>query len=684
MGAACHSTANEAESALEEVVVSASLMESDPLHTSITLVDEGRMAARNAQHLEDILSAAVNVSFASGASRGRFFQIRGIGERSQFVEPINASVAMLLDGIDLTGIGGAGLLFDLEQVEVLRGPQGTLFGANALAGLINLQPSRADSGAIQELSAGIENYKGRQLGLRLGGALTPTLSGRVSAQTFQSDGYIENTWLGREDTNGRDETQLRIHSVWEQDAHAVEALWQHLDIDNGYDAFSLDNTRQTLSDEPGRDALRLNAGSLAWRWRGEALQTSLQLSGADSDTQYRYDEDWSYIGIAPGWEYSSVDDYRRDRRMNSLEGRVQPADNSSLRWVAGFYLRDENEDLTRDYTYLPAPFASRLDTRTEAAFAQLDGELANSWAAFAGLRIERRESDYRDSEAVSEAFSDSYWSGKAGIRWTLNDEHRLFATLARGVRAGGVNAGLLSSLDALPEAAQPSLTPLGFFDEESLLSIEAGWQWQTTAYRSTVTLFTMDRRDQQARGSVVVPRDDGSTAFIDYTDNAAKGVNQGLEWQGWWQPIAELDIDAAVGLLDASFDEYTTAVGEDLSGRDQPQAPNWQYALSARYQFTTNIAAFVEATGSDSYFFSDRHSLRSPERHLLNANIEWRGDRVTIRLWGRNLTDRTTFVRGFGTFGNDPRKFYELEPYVQYGEPRVYGVTVSYDFMGDI
>jgi outer membrane receptor protein involved in Fe transport len=106
-----------------------------------------------------VITLAPNVTASSGASRSRFFQIRGIGERSQFVEPVNPSVGILLDGIDLSGAGGALTLFDVRQIEVLRGPQGTLMGANALAGLIAVQSNGTDSGA-RDISVGIES-KGR-------------------------------------------------------------------------------------------------------------------------------------------------------------------------------------------------------------------------------------------------------------------------------------------------------------------------------------------------------------------------------------------------------------------------------------------------------------------------------------------------------------------------------------------
>lgn len=101
---------------------------------SATVIDAETIDQREAGHLDQILNLAPNVNFSSGASRGRFFQIRGIGERSQFVEPMNPSVGLLVDGIDMSGIGGAATTLDIEQIEILRGPQGTLLGANAWPG----------------------------------------------------------------------------------------------------------------------------------------------------------------------------------------------------------------------------------------------------------------------------------------------------------------------------------------------------------------------------------------------------------------------------------------------------------------------------------------------------------------------------------------------------------------------
>ena len=121
---------------IDEIIVSADFRDSKLLNTaaSVSVLDSRTIDRRQARHLDQLLNLAPNVNFSSGASRGRFIQIRCIGERSQFIEPLNPSVGTLVDGIDFTGIAGAATTMDIQQVEILRGPQGTLYGANALAG----------------------------------------------------------------------------------------------------------------------------------------------------------------------------------------------------------------------------------------------------------------------------------------------------------------------------------------------------------------------------------------------------------------------------------------------------------------------------------------------------------------------------------------------------------------------
>ena len=118
--------------AIERIVVTSDFSQRSPdnLASSVAIVSEQLLNVRQAEHLEDIIGIVPNLNFSSGASRGKFVQIRGIGERSLFAEPINASVALVVDEINFSGLGGLGALFDVQQVEVLSGPQSTGFGAS--------------------------------------------------------------------------------------------------------------------------------------------------------------------------------------------------------------------------------------------------------------------------------------------------------------------------------------------------------------------------------------------------------------------------------------------------------------------------------------------------------------------------------------------------------------------------
>lgn len=658
---------------MEEVVVTAEFrpITSAELPGSVSVLDP-QANGDVVNHLDELLSRAANVNLTSGASRARFIQIRGIGERSQFVEPLNPSVGLLVDGVDLSGIGAAATLFDVQQVEVLRGPQGTLYGANALAGLINVvTPEASDvlSGFLQ-LDAG--NYDARGVGAVISGPLGDEMGFRLSARQYQDDGFISNAYLNRDNTHARDERSLRgkIQGSW---AHGGD--WQiaagRIDVANGYDAFSLDNNRTTRSDEPGRDAQKTSY--LAWnanRPLSATVHGEVAVGWVDSDIAYGYDEDWTYAGFHPHG-YSSTDLYLRDVETFTADFRLLSAadvseSNGGMDWVIGLYLFSKDVALIRDYSFADALLSTDYGVDRAALYGEVAAQLNPSWRLTVGLRSEQHESDYEDSLGVVFAPTDDLIGGRVSLEYALASSHMLYASLTRGYKAGGFNTD--GSLDA----------DLRLFDSETLWNLELGFKATMLDDRlaMSLALFRMQRRDVQIATSVTRLRGDGSAEFISYTGNGAKGFNQGLEAEALFQATPRLQLTASLGLLDTEFDDYVNGAGENLDGRDQAQAPSYQFYLAGDYQMSQGLRLNVNLEGKDEYYFSDGHGEKSPSYALLNASLTYEATAWEASLWGRNLGDKDYFVRGF-SFPNDPRDGYTRTRWTQLGAPRQFGLSVK-------
>jgi outer membrane receptor protein involved in Fe transport len=220
---------------------------------------------------------------------------------------------------------------------------------------------------------------------------------------------------------------------------------------------------------------------------------------------------------------------------------------------------------------------------------------------------------------------------------------------------------------------------LAFFDEEALYNFEIGHKGQFLEGRlqSAMTLFYMDRADQQVRGSLVIPRGDGTSAFIDFTDNAASGYNLGLEWELRAIASESLEVYVNTGLLRARFSDYINADGDDLDGREQAHAPSYQFAMGINWRPSDNWEAELQWEGRDAFYFSDRHEERSDAFSLVHLRVAYQREDWELAFWGRNLLDEDYFIRGFGSFGNDPRKGYIVEPYRQFADPRQLGVSLE-------
>ncbi|MDP6377005.1 MAG: TonB-dependent receptor plug domain-containing protein [Pseudomonadales bacterium] len=676
-----HSVLAQADTIIEEIVVTGELRESALASTpsSVSVLQPGDRRQTAVQQIEQVLGWAPNVNYASGASRARFFQIRGIGERGQFVEPLNSSVGLLLDGVDMSGIGTAATMFDVAQVEVFRGPQGTLYGANALAGLINVvsnAPTTEFEASIQ-LDAG--DYGARGLGAVVSGPLSEQVRFRLGAQLYQDDGFMDNIHLGRDDTNDHDELTVRGRLDWEAGGSALWSIFAgHVDIDNGYDAFSLDNNRKTRSDQPGSDVQETTYASVKLDWGfSRAVRFEGSLAWATSDIDYGYDEDWTFVGFHP-WEYSSTDRYLRERDTTTLDVRWLSEPGRGIfggdtEWVAGVFALRQDVDLSRRYTYA-ADYDSEFEMTRIAAYGQLTIPVFESARLIVGLRAERHSSEFDSRSATGETVSfdpdDDLYGGRLVLEWDTSAGHLVYGGVTRGYKAGGFNTdGTLEPTRQL-------------FDPENTWNFEAGYKgsWVDDRLVGRAAVFVMLRDDMQIDTShtVPIPGVPGAVEFVEYQDNAAEGLNYGAELELEYAPGDRTRLFASVGLLEAELEDYINGSGEDLDGRDQAHAPGYTFFAGIEFDITDRWFARLEVEGKDEFYFSNSHQTHSQRYELINAVVGYEADRWNARVWGRNLGDEDYFVRGFG-FGNDPRDGYVFHGYTQLGEPRQFGVSISID-----
>ena len=704
-------TASSAENPdIETIVVTADFRQADLMQipSAITVVGDDDIQNRSADHLESILSLAPNVNFASGSSRARFFQIRGIGERSQFIDPVNPSVGLIIDGIDMTGLGGAATLFDIEQVEILRGPQGTAFGANALAGAINIKSKQPTKETEGYLSAKLGNYNTQGLGGAISGSLTDDVQARFAINQTKTDGYMNNIHLNRKDTNNIDEIVARAQLNWQiNDENEMHFSAFKTDINNGYDAFSLDNNRNTYSNKPGKDEQDTTALSIKLLSKlSSAINLELSISGSHNKSIYGYDEDWAYgeydentgncdTSLGPcldestdpegAWGYSTEDYYYRENNRKSvdvraLSGATGKILNNTTDWVIGATNWSRDESLDRQYTDTTKNVNNQLRITSSAIYSELNTNINADSNITYGLRAEKWSYDFSDSNNIKQSNSEELFGGKITLESLLANEHLGFITIAKGYKAGGINSNKILTKQQRT------------YETETNYTIETGLKSSTLEenLNTQVTAFYILREDQQVKQSFGYLKD-GKPSFKDYIANAAEGENYGLELEAnyklnknteWAANIGHLKTkfkDFSFLAIDPSDDTQTTTINKD--GRPQAHAPEWSFTTKLT-TIANNWKLTFEAEGKEAFYFSDSHDVKSSAFVLLNTQIEYTEQNLKIALNIQNIADKDYTNRGFwfGAYGNDPRKDYAPEPYTQLGNPRLITLSARYDF----
>jgi iron complex outermembrane receptor protein len=648
-------TADFRERTLAEVPFSVSVMGAEFIHETAV------------QHFEELVNIVPNMNWSGDGHRARYFQIRGVGELEQYQGAPNPSIGFLVDDIDFSGIGTIATLFDIESVEVLRGPQGSRYGANALGGLIYMRSVAASAERNGRLSLSIGDDNTSSIGVAASGSLNDaeTTVFRFSAQHHESNGFRDNTFLNRKDSNGRDETtlrgRLRFASTERLEAN-VSVLYAK--INNGYDAFSLDNTYTMLSDKPGRDAQESLGASLRldWGMQGDLMFSSIT-AFADSNIDFSFDADWGNDDSWVPFTYDFVSVSDRVRKTISQEFRI-----GSDQWLIGFYalnLIDDVVTVSLGEYFDPInnwsdsvndSFGSNYEASNVALFGQYDHDLTDTTKLSSGLRIEYRSTEYADTAGLLAGPAETMWGGELSLSRELRDSVDVYASVSKGYKAGGFNLGLV------PPGRRD-------FDTENMVTIEAGIKSRLQDGRLQVNaaIFHNRRNDQQVRTSVqLVPGDPAS--FVFFTDNVGEGEALGFETEVRWIAADDWEFYGTVGLIDATLE----------SGREMAHAPTFTFAAGIAYRNPNGFYARLDATAKDAFYFDVSHDTKSEPFELLNARVGYEGESWLVSLWARNLFDKNYAVRGF-YFGNEPPDFPNTL-YTRLGDPRQIGITIEKRF----
>ena len=672
---------------VEEIIIKADWREA-PItdgDTSTFVLSGNEIKAQPIKHFENLSYLVPNLNFAASDSRARYFQIRGIGERSGYLGTPNSSVGFLIDDVDYSGQGGIATLFDVDQVEVIRGPQASRIGANALAGLIYIKTKEPTEEFEASSEINLGSYNTQSAGIALGGPVTKNkeVKFRFVVRQDQSDGFRKNLFLNKSDTSSKDELTLRLKIDFElSETSNSKLLLSSVDMDDPADIWTIDNSLNTLSDRPGMDSQKTD--TLGYKYFKKFDQFELQSFTSTTDTfvVFSYDADWGNSESHAPYTYDYFSETLRDRQSFNQEFRlVSNSNNLPFSWVLGttFLSLDETNDRQDDGIYGDPsdPFgpyesltisSSDYSSNNLSFFGNIDYELAKDLVISLGVRAEEWKAKYSDTNNENFNLSNDMFGGKVSVSYLMESIGNAYLSYAKGYKQGGFNVGLglLGQVD--PNELE--------YDPEYLRNYELGINSKISDFTDlSFNIFYSQREDQQVLISTQVDPNDPNT-FVYLTQNAAEGLNYGFEGSFDTQLNDALSLFLNLGYLETEIKNWASR--PDIEGREQAHAPKYSFSAGAEYYFQENTSFEINFIGKSGFYYSDSHNNKSDSYVLTNAALRHSVDNWVIDLWVQNLFDEYYSTRGF-FFGNEAPDFTDTL-YRRHGDPRHFGLSVRYDF----
>jgi iron complex outermembrane receptor protein len=705
-----------AAAVLEEVVVTAQKRTQDlqQIGISISVLSAQDLDELMVWRSEDVAAYMPNVSVKNVYGNSfPIITIRGVGFNI-FQSNQSSAAAIHVDEVYLGSPALLGFsLFDVARVEVLKGPQGTLYGRNTTAGNINYVTERPaeEFEARAKLSYG--RFDETRTEMVLNGALAPTVNGRLSGLYHYGDGWIDNELADRHGA-GANILALRGQLDWAPSEDLDLLLRVHGGRDHSKISYykptgtlcppGVAPNRTTCTDflgysDPDSDPWTVHSNltgrydnpaygaSLTFDWRGEAATLTSITAYDHFDRRYRDDLDSSPNTVAE-------QNYDESFHQFSQELRLAAPAEAALQWIGGAYFAEDRIELFRDADIsdisgllgAPPPFVflMNVDQKTQAGalFGQIEWPFAQRWSLTAGARWtrEQKQFDY-DNElliggpppipnasvhGLEETWNDL--SGKIGLDFALSDDLLIYGSVSKGFKSGGFPAGTTLSAE--------QIVP---YDPEKLIAYELGLKSTLLDRRLRVNgaLFYYDYRDKQE--FAYIPAAIPGAPPNQVLTNAGKARLYGLEAEVTWRATEHLELAAGLGLLDTEIREFRSVQLEDQSivGNRLPNAPQTNINGRVRYEIPLRNGSSIAASAngsyeSDVYFDIQNDPTRAEGGHaVFDASLSWTSaDELWMAgMWGRNLGNRAWKI--------DSQDFSLGFLIDTYAPPRTYGISLT-------
>jgi iron complex outermembrane recepter protein len=650
---------------LDEIVVTAS-KRPEPLREvadSVTAFSAEGLQSIGAQSFEDYIGRAPGVQFQASNPGISNVTIRGVGTATVFPDQGQATTGIYLNDIPLTDPGFSVSVpdldvFDLQRVEVLRGPQGTLFGAAAMGGAVNyiLNPvnlekldARAELGTAKTVNSNDPGYAAK---LAVNVPLIDDVFGvRVTAIKRYDTGYLDNIGTGEKDSNYRKIEDFRVNALWkinDKTDLSIFSFYERSLNGDGFYAFPQLGTlvRDTLVPEIASFITRINSLKLS----SDMDFATLTVLGAHSLKSQDSVED-----ISPyfGGTLSTAPFFARTH-SDMVEARMTSPSNQKLEWLFGAYYGHFDEKFPSptyqngvDIDYFEVDYRStEISELGEATYHFNDQWRATVGGRHYSIRFARETVEGPPSDLASDEGHQSAtgFSPKVSITFEPSKNLMMYALVSKGFRMGGVN-------HAAPLATFP--TPLTY-GSDSLVNYEIGIRpsWLDHTLTLDTVIFFIDWSDIQLR----LTRPDG----FGYVTNAGAAHNKGIENSLSWLPNRHWAFQANLTYLEAALAESFDLGGGNtlLNGAVLPGASKWTSSETATYTwsiasspFLTLSHRFVSRATSD---FSD--TLPIGDYHLFDVRAGAHvGRNITLTAYADNVADRrgVTAADTFGTYLNE-------------------------------